>query len=794
MRPLNLQSTPEHQRYHFIHLTFQEYFAAHYFVKIWRHPSKHLYFSLSSEGSSPCTARDYLREHKYTPRYEVFWRFVAGLLKNELESTEFLRIIEQEPLDLLGPAHQRLLMRCLSEMPSCLPMRANFDRRLKEWVLHEIESRGYSKLIGDNEFPETVLNTLLQQDIQKPFFREGILQSLKDRAYIPSTTLEAVFLGPQRQKNPSCEAFDLLRGPAPLTPTLTSFLVGELRGKSPETRCWAVEAIGSRPDLPDLSDEILTAMASCLSHSEPQQLRCSALKTLAYQAVLPDEITALMTSCLRDPDQGVRCEALRAWGKRKFWSEQVYLHVTACFNDADSVIRFHAIHVFKNRKSLALEVFLPLLAEKLTDEDFYVQNAASRALGAQTSLPEQIVSVIEGYIRTGRFSTQSFAIKALSGQSTLSNELLHDLLRLFRTGDDPIRRQIVKLLSGLREIPINIIWALSECLGDNRSVVRARAVAILGQRSDLPAEILQRILVRSRDEDNLMRNWAAKTLGNREELPDEVYSFLVQLLDDKASWVRASAAEGLCRQPRLQEDVLIKIANDVNVEGSQAPRLLRTLSGRKDLPREALAAIAIAAQHRSASVRTDAIAALCSTPIATQLFIGQIEQCINDSDYIKSTTAIRAIGRCPKISNESLRKITQRLQSFNVHPRRWIRPGREALSVLYKQTELPDYVLAVLAESLKLFGSTEICGLKEIIQDPEQPCFLRCFLSSGYAAALFGALLPLGFDINLSLYLLNNELCFSVPQGVMRVPVDQSIVSSIRSLRPKDFPAVSGIL
>lgn len=139
MRPLNLQLTPEHQKYHFIHLTFQEYFAANYFAKIWHHPSKHLYFPPASTGCNPSTARDYLRKHKYTPRYDVFWRFVAGLLGG-LGSTEFLSIVEQEPLDLLGPTHQRLLIHCLSEMSSCLPIQANFEQKLKEWVIYEIES------------------------------------------------------------------------------------------------------------------------------------------------------------------------------------------------------------------------------------------------------------------------------------------------------------------------------------------------------------------------------------------------------------------------------------------------------------------------------------------------------------------------------------------------------------------------------------------------------------------------------------------------------------------------------
>ncbi|KAH8886067.1 hypothetical protein GQ53DRAFT_658583, partial [Thozetella sp. PMI_491] len=58
-------STSASSSYHFLHLTFQEYFAAQYFVHHW--PDK----QLAPVGA---TARELLCKEKYNPRYDIMWR------------------------------------------------------------------------------------------------------------------------------------------------------------------------------------------------------------------------------------------------------------------------------------------------------------------------------------------------------------------------------------------------------------------------------------------------------------------------------------------------------------------------------------------------------------------------------------------------------------------------------------------------------------------------------------------------------------------------------------------------
>jgi hypothetical protein len=95
--------------HYFIHLTFQEFFAARYQVRGLHQPT---------DSAEHQAAIQFIREHKYTPRYQIVFWFMAGLLSAGQETRPliiFWNTLLSEPMDCVGIAHLRLLLRCLDE-------------------------------------------------------------------------------------------------------------------------------------------------------------------------------------------------------------------------------------------------------------------------------------------------------------------------------------------------------------------------------------------------------------------------------------------------------------------------------------------------------------------------------------------------------------------------------------------------------------------------------------------------------------------------------------------------------
>lgn len=156
---------------HFIHQTYQEYFAAQYFVQQWKSRQPLDCLTLSSGENERIEAGVFLRKEKYKARFDILWRFVAGLLASSSheELCSSFYTIEEEPRDLLGPVHQRAIMHCLSEVapqqviPSFDRLRKDLEGQLSQWVMFECEHYFCSLLANEIEFPAACLGEILQQ-------------------------------------------------------------------------------------------------------------------------------------------------------------------------------------------------------------------------------------------------------------------------------------------------------------------------------------------------------------------------------------------------------------------------------------------------------------------------------------------------------------------------------------------------------------------------------------------------------------------------------------------------------
>ncbi|KAK4914334.1 hypothetical protein LTR66_017158, partial [Elasticomyces elasticus] len=117
MRSSDASSSPRDQDYYFLHLTFQEYFAAQHFLQSWKEGTEVLTFDLSSSNFISISTEDFIGREKYNGRYNIMWRFVFGSMSNkDPDLVKLFAQIEMKPRDLLGPVHLRFLVHCFSEV------------------------------------------------------------------------------------------------------------------------------------------------------------------------------------------------------------------------------------------------------------------------------------------------------------------------------------------------------------------------------------------------------------------------------------------------------------------------------------------------------------------------------------------------------------------------------------------------------------------------------------------------------------------------------------------------------
>ncbi|KAI5923916.1 nacht nucleoside triphosphatase [Camillea tinctor] len=231
--------------YHFLHLTFQEFFAAQYFTRQWKDQKELKYVDFGSREfkTSSIHPIDFLQQHKYHARYNIVWRFAAGLFGPE-EVPLFFDGIEKEPLDLLGPAHQRLVMHCLNEVDSSnkLLIEPSLVEKLSQWLLFQCDLRASSALSKESEFPDQAILTAFSAGSSDQ--RKLISFSLENSKRRLSETVIAALIALLKTPDKSVQhsAARALRSQLQLSDGEISALIRQLKPPNKSVQYSAVEA------------------------------------------------------------------------------------------------------------------------------------------------------------------------------------------------------------------------------------------------------------------------------------------------------------------------------------------------------------------------------------------------------------------------------------------------------------------------------------------------------------------------------------------------------------------------
>ncbi|EFR02206.1 hypothetical protein MGYG_05209 [Nannizzia gypsea CBS 118893] len=497
------------QKYRFLHLTFQEFFAARHFVRHWL-SNKPLLYQGPDGSTSVIIPKNFLQERKYDARYDIMWRFVAGLFhagwdQGMVSNTPlnlFFQELEAGPRDFLGPTHQRLIMHCLSEVAGTkrrgtLECRERLESRLLRWVNFEWELCKTTELLSEPEFPVSGITTLLRDDSH--IGREHVLRIVSMRPRLSEDTLSIITL--------------------------------LLNDKDVKVKKAAAEALKTQSNLPQAALDRLFLLPK-----NSRELREVATYALEKQPSIPQAILDRIILLLKHEHPGIRDVAARALVQQSNLPQATLDELILLLKDKTWESREAIIEPLRWQPP---QVTLNELVSLYKDKNWEPREAAIKVLERKSTLP-----TLNGLILLLNDKNQEVReaiVKALKGQLTLPQATLDGLILLLKDGNWRVRWAAAEALRIQPTIPQAALDGLILLLKDEDKMVRQAATKALEEKPTLPQPTLDRLILLLKDKNQEVRWTAAKVLEKQSTLPQSALDGLILLLEDENEEVRRSA-------------------------------------------------------------------------------------------------------------------------------------------------------------------------------------------------------------------------------------------------------------
>ncbi|RAH86865.1 hypothetical protein BO86DRAFT_73586 [Aspergillus japonicus CBS 114.51] len=541
------------QTYHFIHLTFQEFFAAHYFVHCWLTDTPLACIEMNSAECRYLDAKHFIQREKYNGRYSVMWRFTAGLLydsKNQERLTQFMQVLDSEPKDLLGLAHPRVLMHCFSEMTPFLlsPALQRIKQTMEEELLAAWEAHSdffAIKLCHEMEFPEHLLEHILDdgRDVNR---MTRVLYDLSRRAQVSSSLVQKVAelvhsSNPQEivgyalsvltmhnkvWSDPLLQMMECA-GPwtAPNFYMLTDWngapecFINTLLARTAATETSVAESAKIILWQRNLSKASITKLVSLLKARQPS-LRKFAATILGRHLSTNIEIIPSLMALQDDDDRDVRLEV-----------------ILACFRLSDRTF------------------VLDTLRRALSDDDASIRERSVHVLGYQESLPRNILDTLEYRMRNEEDDVLKIKTMELWSKHCASSEHIVEAAVPFLDNEhSPEVRIAAAKAIGRQRIPESWMRYLMSILEDTDSEKQNLVLQILqvySQHADLSDEALEVLLGFWGHDDDVTGDLVQNILLCYHDLSDDILKSLILFLGHSNKQLELRACHILANQSRL---------------------------------------------------------------------------------------------------------------------------------------------------------------------------------------------------------------------------------------------------
>ncbi len=725
------EAEESYRSYHFMHLTFQEFFAAKFLVQ---HLQAHVNTILKSNraqtadiGIQPSLEEleSFIATHKYNPRYEIVWWMVAGLLEGQALE-RFFMLLQEAPRDLIGLRHQQVMMGCLNEARVQLsPATINkLERELMQWLDFEEKKEGNSSrhLGRQRVFPE---HLLVQRLSQPKVEKEGVIKTLAAR---PALSTEAILILVSALKDEDSKvrsaAAGALSNQRELSADVNLALVSALKDEDRYVRSAAAGALGKQREL---SADVILVLASALKDAD-SNVRSAAADVLGNQRKLSSDVILSLASALKDEDNNVSLAAEDALGKQRELSSDVILSLASALKDEDWEVRSAVEDTLGNQRELSADAVL-VLVPALKDADKYIRSAAAVALGNQRELSADVISSLASALKDADMGVRSAAAgtlgnqrklsadailslvsalkdedlgvrlaaeDALDKQRKLSADVILSLISTLKDTDKDVRYAAARALGNQRELSADVILSLASALKDMDKYVQSAAKDALSTQRELSADVILSLLLALKDTDRDVRSAAAGALGNQRELSADAILSLASVLKDADSKVRSAAADALGNQCELSSDVILSLASILKDANSNVRSAAACALGKQhDLSADVILSLASVLKDVDSNVRSAAAGAVGNQHDLSADVILSLASVLKDADSNVRSAAAGALGNQHNLSADVILSLISTLKDADKDVR------YAAARALGKQRELSADVILSLVLALK---------------------------------------------------------------------------------------------
>ncbi|CAF1601831.1 unnamed protein product [Adineta ricciae] len=693
--------------YYFVHLSFQEYFAARYLAK-------------ALSGTARNKAIEFIQQHKYNQRYQLLFAFLAGLLSETCDSRlniKFWNTIFNEPLDITRMQHMALVIRCVDEINSnqtfieaqqLFQLTARWvetaithkSRYLHPFVtnilracnticnathiqqalvrlLHHNQTTIVCRTLAfissiplnnpTNSLKRTVLQKIQHKDsdVKQEAFEAltSMYQNAATKELIEAL-LKALSDTDHLVRRSASEAFRRINVQA-ATPEMIDLLLKALSDDDPDIRwnaCYAIGRIGEKA----VTKEVIDALHNALLHDYSAIIwpTYSAFNRMAPQAATKEVINALVKA-LSDDDSHIRWNACYAIGRigEKAATKEVIDALLKTLWDDDSHIRNYAGEAFdRMAKNAATKEVIDALLKALSDSDLRVRRSASQAIGrlGQKAATKEVIDALVKALSDDDSDITWRACYAIGriGEKAATKEAIGALLKALSHIDHRVRRSACYAIGrmGEKAAEKELINALVKVLLHDDSDTKWRACEAIGRIGEKAAtkEVIDALLNALSDHEFNIRRYACEGIGrmSKKAATKEVIDALVKALSDGASDIRwrACYAIGRIGEKAATKEVigaLLKTLWDHDFNTRKCAGEAFDRMAKNAATKEVIDALVKALSDDDSAIRWSACYAIgrIGEKAATKEAINALLRALSDSDLRVRGGACEAFGR-----------------------------------------------------------------------------------------------------------------------------------------------------